>query len=242
MTRRILIHALALLLGGGLGLGLGSMADSNGYPPAHVMLIVVGCIFVFQALALTVAERVTRPRPEPVFKEPTVRGNQAWGWLKPLNGLGAGFPLNKDSVRIGRGIEMDIMLNNSSISRCHAELRRMSEGCLVLDIGARNGVFVNGMRITEQLVADGDQLALGELKFQFVVSLGPRAGLSDSEIRREDLEKTSRSTADLQAPQGPRRLAAPDLDPISKTTDLSHLRRGARPFDDTEEYDREDME
>lgn len=221
----------------------GSWAESEKMPSVAVAGVVVGCIFMCQVAALALSERVGRPRLRTI-KEPTVRGSEAWGWLKPLNNVGAAFPLNKECVRIGRGVEMDIMLNNSSISRRHAEVRRMTDGCVICDAGSRNGIFVNDARVQEQFVSDGDLVALGELKFQFVRSIGssrPAAPIGP-DARRDDPDRDSRSDTEVHIPST-NRVDVPDADPLSKTTDLesarARRRRVARPFDNTVDYDRD---
>ena len=75
-------------------------------------------------------------------------------------------------VRIGRAPDNDIVLTDLLVSRNHAELRRTDAGFEVVDLGTRNGTFVNGRRVTHavlrpadlvsaghhQLIFDGDQL------------------------------------------------------------------------------------
>lgn len=242
MTRRLMVHLIALLLGGGLGVVAGNWAESEKMPSVAVAGVVVACVFMCQVIAMMMTERMSRPRVR-AFKETTLRGSEAWGWLKPVNNLGAAFPLSKECVRIGRGVEMDIMLNNSSISRRHAEVRRMTDGCIICDAGSRNGIFVNDARVQEQFVSDGDQIALGELKFQFLRSVGtPRHGvLADLEARREDGDREGRSETEVHFPDA-NRVDVPEADPLSKTTDLesarARRRRVSRPFDNTAEYDR----
>ncbi len=50
-------------------------------------------------------------------------------------------------LRIGRLPGMEIQLNASSISRCHAEVAHTDEGWVVRDLGSTNGTFLNGVRV-----------------------------------------------------------------------------------------------
>ncbi len=82
------------------------------------------------------------------------------------------FQVQEEVVRIGRGLDQDIVLpnENASISRRHAELTATPEGYELKDLGSRNGTRVNGVRL-EPLVPsplhDGDEVMLGEVKLRF---------------------------------------------------------------------------
>ena len=230
MARRILIHLAALLAGGTLGLALaGLMYREMSVDPIVFAMIVAAFIFLSQVLANLLVERTSTGR-ETIIREPVIRGIEPWGWLKPASGIGAGFPLNKECIRVGRGVEMDITLNNASISRRHAQLRRLPDGCLLEDLGSRNGVFVNGTRIKEQTLTDGDNVAVGEVKFVFLrvgSFRSPGAGLDA--VGREEAGRAFRSTSELRAPGRSDDAEAPTL-----------VGRDVRPFDETSEYDHDD--
>lgn len=222
-----MIHAIALLLAILLGIGVAQMVAVE--PSIFVAVILAALIFVFQVAAYYLAHRVSQPRPAPVV-EYAPRVSATWGWLKPASGVGAGFPLTKDRIRIGRGVDMDITLNNASISRQHAELQRLMDGCLVRDAGSRNGVFVNGMRIEEQLLSDGDQVAMGELRFVFVqVAAGPRASTEVSVP--VEVAPTAAGAWNPTAETVVRRGGAKD-----RGEEAEGAPRDSRPFDDTSEY------
>ena len=233
MARRILIHAAALVVGISIGVVVAGLVQSElRLDPVFLALIVATFIFLSQVIANIIAERVPAPR-EPVFKEPVIRGTEPWGWLKPANGIGAGFPLNKECIRLGRGVEMDIMLNNASISRRHAQIRRLPDGCLLEDLGSRNGVFVNGTRVKEQNIADGDNVGVGEMKFVFVrVTRGSFAG-ADVGGREEPL-RAFRTTGEMRSGARPNRRT----EESEATTIVDG--RNVRPFDETTEYGHDD--
>ncbi len=166
-VRRLLIHLVGGVVGATLALILALFLHTRGLSELDVAIVVTITVFGFQVLAAAVFERL-KSQPAPSSRESSIRGNEPWGWLRPANGKGAGFPLNKECVRIGRGVDMDILINNGSISRQHARVRRLIEGCLVADCGSRNGIYVNGERVKEQTLNDGDQIRIGELQFVFV--------------------------------------------------------------------------
>lgn len=51
------------------------------------------------------------------------------------------------------------------LSTHHCILDAMREGCRVTDLGSSNGTFLNGARVKEALLKEGDELAVGRLKF-----------------------------------------------------------------------------
>ena len=77
--------------------------------------------------------------------------------------------LSKGSILLGRGSGVDIVLVGPLISRRHAELRQTDDGLMVIDLGSRNGVFVNGHQVSSPTcVSDGDSLSLGDDTFVLI--------------------------------------------------------------------------
>ncbi len=70
-------------------------------------------------------------------------------------------------TRIGRGPDNDIVLADLQVSRHHADLLRTGTGLRLVDLGTRNGTFVNGRRIDEADLRTGDLLSFG--RHQLVV-------------------------------------------------------------------------
>jgi hypothetical protein len=63
---------------------------------------------------------------------------------------------------IGRSPECQLALDDARVSRRHAVLRATPSGVLVEDLGSRNGVSVNGVKIAgQQLCTDGDRVTIG---------------------------------------------------------------------------------
>jgi pSer/pThr/pTyr-binding forkhead associated (FHA) protein len=84
---------------------------------------------------------------------------------------GAEFPLTGERVRIGRAEDLDIWVNHRSISREHAEVQKEPDGGLrLIDLGSANGVRVNGKDVQNALLAAGDVVELGQVRFRFVAA------------------------------------------------------------------------
>ncbi|WP_327676474.1 DUF1707 and FHA domain-containing protein [Kitasatospora sp. NBC_00458] len=70
-------------------------------------------------------------------------------------------------LTIGRIPGSGLRLNDASVSRHHAELRREGEGWVLYDLGSTNGTHVNGHRIAGGVrVRPGDQVRFGNLEFR----------------------------------------------------------------------------
>jgi len=69
--------------------------------------------------------------------------------------------LDKKELKIGRSKDNDIQINQDSISRYHAKIS-VSEGVyFITDLGSKNGIFVNGKRVSEQYLDNGSKIKIG---------------------------------------------------------------------------------
>jgi hypothetical protein len=78
--------------------------------------------------------------------------------------------LGANPLVIGRLPECDVVLNDSNVSRRHAELRRSGDGVFLTDLGSTNGTRVNGTPVREQILASGDEVSVGSTKLIFEMS------------------------------------------------------------------------
>ena len=68
---------------------------------------------------------------------------------------------------IGRGDDNDVVIRDLQVSRRHAELRGLGGGRFQLtDTGSSNGTFVNGQRVTTEVVTDADVIGIGTATFR----------------------------------------------------------------------------
>jgi pSer/pThr/pTyr-binding forkhead associated (FHA) protein len=76
--------------------------------------------------------------------------------------------LEHDVIHIGRNPSSDIILDDASVSRRHALITRRSEKTLILDDRSLNGLQVNGKRVTEAELHDGDAILVGHVALRYV--------------------------------------------------------------------------
>ncbi len=79
-------------------------------------------------------------------------------------------PLREDVIHVGRGLAADVRLDDATVSRKHALIVRRDDGVVILDDRSMNGVWVNGERVTEAFLADGDEIQLGRVPLRFVAA------------------------------------------------------------------------
>lgn len=71
-------------------------------------------------------------------------------------------------TRIGRDPDNDVVLSDLLVSRQHAELRQRGEEVELVDLGSRNGTFVNGRRVQRAVLDELDLVAIGHTLFRAV--------------------------------------------------------------------------
>lgn len=94
--------------------------------------------------------------------------------LVSLNGDLIAVPilLEREEVTLGRALETDVRINDFRVSRQHAQIVTInnedgSEAYLLKDLRSRNGTFLNGEKIIQEFLHNGDKITIGEQIFRF---------------------------------------------------------------------------
>lgn len=83
--------------------------------------------------------------------------------------LGRRFVLEMSPVRIGRGVENQIVLEGDSVSRRHAHFEQRAETWWCVDDGSTNGSYINDEQIMrESRLDNGDRIKIGPTIFKFL--------------------------------------------------------------------------
>ena len=72
-----------------------------------------------------------------------------------------------DPLAIGRDPQNDITLDDRRVSRKHAEIRLRLGRYTLYDLQSTNGTYVNGRRVAEKVLDDGDKISVGGLELVF---------------------------------------------------------------------------
>jgi pSer/pThr/pTyr-binding forkhead associated (FHA) protein len=78
------------------------------------------------------------------------------------------FLLAAENMHIGRSPAADILLDDASVSRRHALITKRGESTVILDDRSLNGVQVNGVRVSEAELKDGDVVVVGHVTLRYV--------------------------------------------------------------------------
>lgn len=88
------------------------------------------------------------------------------GWL--IDAGGRQFSIEQTrSLQIGRDSSNGVVLNDTSVSRAHAEIFFRGGVARVRDLGSSNGTFVDGARVTDSGLSDGQHLRIGSVGFTY---------------------------------------------------------------------------
>jgi transcriptional regulator with GAF, ATPase, and Fis domain len=77
------------------------------------------------------------------------------------------FDIDRPEMTVGRSPDSDIHVPDRSVSHSHCVLRSVGDRTDLSDLGSHNGTFVNGLRVREHVLADGDQIIVGQVAFLF---------------------------------------------------------------------------
>ena len=87
--------------------------------------------------------------------------------------LAVPIPLEREEVILGRALETDVRINDTKVSRQHAQITAVfdtennSVNYVLNDLKSRNGTFLNGQKIVQETLQNGDKITIGEHIFRF---------------------------------------------------------------------------
>lgn len=95
-------------------------------------------------------------------------------------------------LRVGRLPQFELMLEDASVSRRHAEVRRQGEGWVVQDLESTNGTYVNGNRVlTPQPIVARDIVQFGKVAFLVEVTEASIEGPPSDQLVQQAVRRVS---------------------------------------------------
>lgn len=119
-------------------------------------------------------------------------------------------PIPASGAGIGRDAGNAVQLPQTEVSRRHAIVQHTSQGWYVRDLGSRNGLFVNGRRVKDALLKDGDKLTIGP--YELVFEVEKAAQPYHAVLQLDSSEHVEQQTMFLPKPPG---LDAPSRSPAT---------------------------
>ena len=115
------------------------------------------------SLGATPSAPAAAPAPVPTLKATLAMGD------------GSRIALRPGVISVGRSAESTIPLNDTNVSRRHAELRLRGEGAdavwVLVDLGSTNGTLINGVKVNgEQVLRKNDAIVFGATKARYEVA------------------------------------------------------------------------
>ena len=77
------------------------------------------------------------------------------------------FELDAKELVVGRAADAGLVLEDGHASRRHACITRDSGASAIRELKSGNGLYVNGQRVSEKVLADGDLIQVGHSKMVF---------------------------------------------------------------------------
>ncbi|GEM_PF-2143577 len=156
--------------------------------------------------------------------------------LEAVNGPGiAGkrFEIPPQGLTIGRHDQRDIVLQDVAASRFHAEVAPRGDVYWVRDCNSANGVLVNGQKVREKPLRDGDVLKIGSTELRFGADLQPAymtdvidEAAPDQTDAFDHVLDSEPAPWGSQAPQHTQTPAAPAVSPAFSAPPLPHQAPG----------------
>jgi hypothetical protein len=129
-----------------------------GTPAAFLLAVLV---------ALVVYGRLARRR-DAALVPASVSANKPYAYLIQQGEEPTRHVIAQSPWRIGRGHNNELVIDDHSVSRQHAEIHRRRDGKFeILDMESMNGVFINDKKVRQGTLNEGDTIDIGDVNFKF---------------------------------------------------------------------------
>lgn len=87
--------------------------------------------------------------------------------------LAVSVPLERKEIILGRALEADVRINDTRVSRQHARINTVLNSedkppvYILTDLGSKNGTLLNGRKVVQEVLQNGDKILIGEYLLRF---------------------------------------------------------------------------
>lgn len=121
----------------------------------QIMVIAVQSHTDKNTTAALQAIRVATAHPQPINPQVIISGHRS-------------IPLDRAIIHLGRSTRNDIVLDEPSVSRTHAQIRLRFGHYVIFDTDSQTGTFVNNVRIREHRLRAGDVIRIGKTSLVYM--------------------------------------------------------------------------
>lgn len=144
--------------------------------PAHELTTTLhlGVRTVVDASPVALIEKLiseSSPEEQAVLQE-VMNGNgeNAMVFIHRGPSRGARFLITSEGSTIGRASSSEIFLDDVTVSRSHATIKRDGRDFLFADSGSLNGSYINNIQTTSHRLVTGDEIQIGKFHLLFISS------------------------------------------------------------------------
>ena len=135
---------------------------------AIVALVLIVVLTVLVTMLLVSRRRAVEPMPPKSGRRRRRIEGPADAFVVLVDGDMSSHSVNVPLFTIGRMGNNDLVLEDPSVSRHHAEIRCARDGSFAItDLESMNGIYVNGRRVRGCALTDGDELEIGDVRLSF---------------------------------------------------------------------------
>lgn len=121
------------------------------------------------------------------------------------------YRFDKDVMSIGRARDNDVVIENLSVSRNHARIKREGEEYILTDLNSANGSMVNGHRVSKAAIRNNDILTIGKHNLVFLE-------VEETRYVEQPASSPSSSRSSSAAPQAKKPARYPSRSPVITPT------------------------
>ena len=131
--------------------------------PALLIIVLIITLVVF----LVITYRQGRKKPASAT---AISDFKPYAYLVLQDETKKRYSITRTTWRIGRGKDNEMTLNDSSVSRRHAEIHREKGDIFTLyDLDSLNGVYVNNNKVSKVILHEGDIIEIGDINLRFTL-------------------------------------------------------------------------
>lgn len=102
------------------------------------------------------------------------------------------YPITRTICRLGRSKDNEICLDDTSVSRRHAEIHRTNEGKFeIIDTNSTNGIYINNEKIGKAELNEDDLLEIGDFFMNFTLHAADYAFEEQTEMQNTRMPSIS---------------------------------------------------